>query len=66
MAGSRMDNHNPVLARYSPPTSYDKWPKGTKAHVYPHEGHKEYTVYIQRSSDEENPLWELTGIDYEL
>jgi hypothetical protein len=61
-----MESSPTILVRYSPPTTYDIWPKGTKSHVYAHDSSKEYTVYIQRSSDEEHPLWELTGIDYEL
>ena len=53
-----------ILIRHSPPHEYDKWPCGTQCHVYIKEN--EYEVYIQRNKDEDDPIWEFTGIEYKL
>lgn len=46
-----------VIRRYGPPNKDDQWPKGTVCIVenmnFPRE------VWIQKSKDSENPLWEL-------
>ena len=52
------------ILRHSCPNIYDQAPLGTQCYVFKNE--KEYEVYIQRSKDEEHPVWEYTGVEYKL
>jgi len=53
-----------ILVRHAPPNEFDQLPIGTQCHVCIKDN--EYEVYIQRSKDEEKPVWEFTGIEYKL
>ncbi|MFI5332584.1 MAG: hypothetical protein ACHQVS_00615 [Candidatus Babeliales bacterium] len=46
------------LYRHSAPTKYDQAPYGTLCEVINSEGNQ---LYVQRSRDEENPLWVHMG-----
>ena len=48
-----------IIYRRSAPTRYDHAQKGTQCRVPVDE--KTYALYIQRSSNEECPIWEETG-----
>lgn len=45
-----------VLKRYSPPTKFDTAPQGSICEVTLLTGEKH--TYIQKNSDEEDPLWQ--------
>ena len=44
-----------IIKRYSAPTIYDQAPQGTKCIVH------DQLLYIQSSSDDNNPNWVLQG-----
>ena len=47
------------ITRYSIPTKYDYFERGTCIKVCSREG---YYIYIQVSPDSEQPLWELLDV----
>lgn len=48
----------PVITRFSKPTVWDTLKKGTVVEVFADDPLDENTYYIQRSADENLPLWE--------
>ena len=51
-----------ILKRHSVPGKYDTCKKGTLCHVYLIENDSKYSIYCQKSHDEDNPLWELIDV----
>lgn len=50
-----------VITRVSKPNKFDHYPQGTECTVP-----SEKSVYVQTSSDEENPRWEFIKIEESL
>jgi hypothetical protein len=49
-----------VLKRHSAPTKYDHAPRGSWCRI--DVGEKEYELYVQRSSEDNRPVWEKLGL----
>lgn len=58
-AAKRLSEPPSIITRHSAPNIYDQAPVGTQCRVIHSDGST--TLYLQRSSDEEKPRWELIG-----
>lgn len=50
-----------IIIRHSPPTKLDHAQRGTKCHVL-REFQERPDLYIQVSTNEEDPIWEYSGL----